>query len=212
MKPQPHTSGALPWALLAVPVLYLAALLASGYEDGMTVFDLMGRFSNLLERPFAIQWTPHTPKFLLGALVLYAFSVVLFQSTRQNRRPGEEHGSAHWGDAKQLCHKYQDKNPENNVILTQHIRMSLNSRKHQRNLLQIVVGGSGSGKTRYVVKPNVYLANASYICTDPKGELARNTIPLLLRKGYVVKVFDLWIWNAPTATTHSAISAATPTC
>ena len=191
MKPQPHTSGALPWALLAVPVLYLAALLASGYEDGMTVFDLMGRFSTLLERPFAIQWTPHTPKFLLGALVLYGFSVVLFQSTRQNRRPGEEHGSAHWGDAKQLCRKYQDKNPENNVILTQHIRMSLNSRKHQRNLLQIVVGGSGSGKTRYVVKPNVYLANASYICTDPKGELARNTIPLLLRKGYVVKVFDL---------------------
>ena len=152
MKPQPHTSGALPWALLAVPVLYLAALLASSYEDGMTVFDLMGRFSTLLERPFAIQWTPHTPKFLLGALVLYGFSVVLFQSTRQNRRPGEEHGSAHWGDAKQLCHKYQDKNPENNVILTQHIRMSLNSRKHQRNLLQIVVGGSGSGKTRYVVK------------------------------------------------------------
>lgn len=191
MKPQPHTSGVLPWALLAVPVLYLAALLASGYEDGMTVFDLMGRFSTLLERPFAIQWTHHTPKFLLGALVLYGFSVVLFQSTRQNRRPGEEHGSAHWGDAKQLCRKYQDKNPENNVILTQHIRMSLNSRKHQRNLLQIVVGGSGSGKTRYVVKPNVYLANASYICTDPKGELARNTIPLLLRKGYVVKVFDL---------------------
>ena len=70
MKPQPHTSGALPWALLAVPVLYLAALLASSYEDGMTVFDLMGRFSTLLERPFAIQWTPHTPKFLLGALVL----------------------------------------------------------------------------------------------------------------------------------------------
>ena len=55
MKPQPHTSGVLPWALLAVPVLYLAALLASSYEDGMTVFDLMGRFSNLLERPFAIQ-------------------------------------------------------------------------------------------------------------------------------------------------------------
>ena len=148
MKPQPHTSGVLPWALLAVPVLYLAALLASGYEDGMTVFDLMGRFSTLLERPFAIQWTPHTPQFLLGALVLYGFSVVLFQSTRQNRRPGEEHGSAHWGDAKQLCRKYQDKNPENNVILTQHIRMSLNSRKHQRNLLQIVVGGSGSGKTQ----------------------------------------------------------------
>ena len=47
--------------------------------------------------------------------------------------------------------------------------MSLNGRQHLRNLLQIVVGGSGSGKTRYVVKPNIYEANASYIATDPKG-------------------------------------------
>ena len=49
------------WAALTLPVLYLAALLASGYEEGMTVFDLMGRFSGLLERPFAILWTPHSP-------------------------------------------------------------------------------------------------------------------------------------------------------
>ena len=191
MKQQTHNSGVLPWILLAVPVLWLSAILAYGYEDGMTVFDLMGRFSTLLERPFAIRWTPHTPKFMLGGLVLYAFALVLYRSTRQNRRPGEEHGSAHWGDPRQLDRKYRDKKEENNVILTQHIRMSLNSRKHQRNLLQIIVGGSGSGKTRYVVKPNIYLANTSYICTDPKGELARSTIPLLLRKGYTIRVFDL---------------------
>ena len=168
MKQQTHNSGVLPWILLAVPVLWLSAILAYGYEDGMTVFDLMGRFSTLLERPFAIRWTPHTPKFMLGGLVIYAFALVLYRSTRQNRRPGEEHGSAHWGDPRQLDRKYRDKKEENNVILTQHIRMSLNSRKHQRNLLQIIVGGSGSGKTRYVVKPNIYLANTSYICTDPK--------------------------------------------
>lgn len=191
MKQQTHNSGVFPWILLAVPVLWLSAILAYGYEDGMTVFDLMGRFSTLLERPFAIRWTPHTPKFMLGGLVLYAFALVLYRSTRQNRRPGEEHGSAHWGDPRQLDRKYRDKKEENNVILTQHIRMSLNSRKHQRNLLQIIVGGSGSGKTRYVVKPNIYLANTSYICTDPKGELARSTIPLLLRKGYTIRVFDL---------------------
>ena len=84
---------------------------------------------------------------------------------------------------------------QNNVILTQTERLTMSSRpknpKYARNKNVLVIGGSGSGKTRYVVKPNVYLANASYICTDPKGELARNTIPLLLRKGYVVKVFDL---------------------
>lgn len=190
MKRQNDT-GILPWIFLAIPILWLAAILAYGYEDGMTVFDLMGRFSELLERPFAIRWTAHTLKFMAGALTAYAFAIVLYHSTRQNRRPGEEHGSAKWGNVRQLNKKYRDKDPTNNVILTQHLQMSLNGRKHLRNLLQIVVGGSGSGKTRYVVKPNVYLANASYICTDPKGELARSTIPLLLSKGYEIRVFDL---------------------
>ena len=66
------------WGFLTLPVFWLAALLASGYEDGMTVFDLMGRFSELLERPFAIRWTPHTLKFLLGGLVLYLSLAGLF--------------------------------------------------------------------------------------------------------------------------------------
>ena len=53
-----NTVSPLLWAALTLPVLYLAALLASGYEEGMTVFDLMGHFSELMERPFAIRWTP----------------------------------------------------------------------------------------------------------------------------------------------------------
>lgn len=157
----------------------------------MTVFDLMGCFSVMLEHPFAIHWTPYTLKFMLGALVVYAFAIVLYVSSKQNRRPGEEHGSAHWGNVYQLDRKYRDKDPHNNAILTQNLRMSLNGRKHQRNLLQIVVGGSGAGKTRYVVKPNLYEANASYIATDPKGELARSAVPLLLREGYTIRVIDL---------------------
>ena len=165
--------------------------MASHYQEGMTVFDLMGCFSVMLEHPFAIRWTPYTLKFMPGALVVYAFAIVLYVSSRQNRRPGEEHGSAHWGNVYQLDRKYRDKDPHNNAILTQNLRMSLNGRKHQRNLLQIVVGGSGAGKTRYVVKPNLYEANASYIATDPKGELARSAVPLLLREGYVIRVIDL---------------------
>jgi Type IV secretory pathway, VirD4 components len=108
-----------------------------------------------------------------------------------NRRPGEEHGSAKWGSVRELNKKYSDKDPARNVILTKHLCMSLNGRRHMRNLHQIVVGGSGAGKTRYVVKPNLLLANASYIATDPKGELVRAVAPLLLQQGYVVKVFDL---------------------
>ena len=92
----------LPWVLLTVPVLWLAAILAYGYEEGMTVFDLMGRFTVLVERPFSVRWTPYTLRFMLGALVAYAFAIVLYQSSKENRRPGEEHGSAKWGSARQL--------------------------------------------------------------------------------------------------------------
>ena len=179
------------WLFLALPVIWIGAGLASIYEEGMTAFDLMGRFPQWMNRPLMLRWTPYTLKFIAGALVVYAFAVVLFISSKQNRRPGEEHGSARWGDPRQLDRKYRDKDPKRNAILTQHLRMSLNSRQHFRNLLQIVVGGSGAGKTRYIVKPNIYEANASYIATDPKGELARDSIALLLREGYTIKVFDL---------------------
>ena len=86
----------LPWALLVIPVLWLAALLASGYEDGMTLFDLMAVFPTLMEKPFAIRWAPHTLKFLLIGLAVYGCAVMLYFSSSENRRPGEEHGSAHW--------------------------------------------------------------------------------------------------------------------
>ena len=186
-----NTVSPLLWAALTLPVLYLAALLASGYEEGMTVFDLMGHFSGLLERPFAIRWTPHTPKFMLGALLIYGFSVVLYCSTRENRRPGEEHGSAKWGSPKLLDRKYRDKAPFQNTILTQNVRMGLNGKVHRRNLLQIVIGGSGAGKTRFFCKPNLMQANCSFLVTDPKGETMRAVAPLLIEKGYVIKVFDL---------------------
>lgn len=179
------------WAACSIPVLWLAAMLAYSYEDGMTLFTLMGRFNQVMEHPFSIAWTPHTLPFLAGALVLYLCAICLYYSSRQAKRPGEEHGSAHWGSVRDLDRKYRDKDPNNNVILTQHLRMGLDGRKHRRNLLQIVVGGSGASKTRGVIKPNIFLANTSYIVTDPKGEVLRSAGPLLLKKGYTLRVFDL---------------------
>ena len=179
------------WGLMAIPVLWLAIIAAYAYEDGMTVFDWMGQFSVVIQHPFAIHWTAHTPKFMLGALVLYAFTIVMYYTSRHNRRPGEEYGSAAWGDPKKLNAKYRDKDPSQNVILSRNIQMGLDGRKHRRNLLQIVVGGSGAGKTRFFCLPNLMLANTSYIVTDPKGEMLRSVAPLLLRRGYVIRVFDL---------------------
>ena len=190
MKKQ-QEGGILPWALLAVPVLWAAAIMAYAYEDGMNLFDLLGRFTVLVERPFAIGWTPHTPKFMLIGLLLYGCAAALFLSTKENRRPGEEHGSARWGSPRQLCAKYRDKDPMQNTILTQNVRMGLNGKKHRRNLLQIVIGGSGAGKTRFFCKPNLMQANCSFLVTDPKGEMLRAVAPLLIQRGYIIKVFDL---------------------
>ena len=177
------------WALFSLPVLYFGVVAASVYEEGMTLFQLVPLLTNA--KLSSVQWTAYTPRFILIFLVVYAGAIVLYYSAQQNCRPGEEHGSAKWGSVRELNKKYSDKDPKRNTILTRHLGMSLNGRKHMRNLLQIIVGGSGAGKTRYVVKPNLMLANASFIATDPKGELVRAVAPLLLQQGYVVKVFDL---------------------
>ena len=177
------------WALFSLLVIYFALSAASVYEDGMTVFTLIPLVTDA--RLGDIRWTAYTLKFILIFLSVYAGGIALYYSTRQNRRPGEEHGSAKWGNVHELNKKYSDKDPSNNAILTKHLSMSLNGRLHMRNLLQIIVGGSGSGKTRFVVKPNLLLANTSFIATDPKGELVRAVAPFLLQQGYVVKVFDL---------------------
>ncbi len=177
------------WALFSLLTIYFALLAASVYEEGMTLLALVPLVIGA--KLGDIRWTAYSLKFILIFLAVYAGVIALYYSSQQNRRPGAEHGSARWGNVHELNKKYSDKDPSNNAILTKHLSMSLNGRLHMRNLLQIIVGGSGAGKTRFVVKPNLMLANASFICTDPKGEIVRTVAPLLLQHGYVVKVFDL---------------------
>ena len=80
---------------------------------------------------------------------------------------------------------------DNNIVLTNDVLMSLNTRQTRKNLNVMVIGGSGSGKSRFFVKPNLMQANTSYVCTDPKGELLRSTGKMLKRYGYKIKVFNL---------------------
>ena len=157
----------------------------------MTIFDLVAQFSEVTQTPFSLHWTPYTMKFIGIFLLLYGGAILFYYTGQKNTRPGEEHGSASWGSVRELNKKYRDKDAGKNVILTQHLQMSMNGKLHRRNLLQIIVGGSGSGKTRFLVKPNLMLANASFIVTDPKGEMLRAVGNLLLEEGYVLRVFDL---------------------
>ena len=165
--------------------------MAGCYTPGMTIFDLAAQFSEVTQTPFSLHWTPYTMKFIGIFLLLYGGAILFYYTGQKNTRPGEEHGSASWGSVRELDKKYRDKDAGKNVILTQHLQMSMNGKLHRRNLLQIIVGGSGSGKTRFLAKPNLMLANASFIVTDPKGEMLRAVGNLFLEEGYVLRVFDL---------------------
>ena len=179
------------WAALVIPIVWLAVLMAGCYTPGMTIFDLVAQFTEVTKMPFALHWTPYTMKFIGIFLLLYGGAILFYYTGQKNTRPGEEHGSASWGSVRELNKKYRDKDAGKNVILTQHLQMSMNGKLHRRNLLQIIVGGSGSGKTRFLAKPNLMLANASFIITDPKGEMLRAVGNLFLEEGYVLRVFDL---------------------
>ena len=178
------------WALLGVFSVYLAIAAASAYEEGSNIFVWMGRFSEVLKRPSLLRWTPHTVKSIVVVLLLCAFAVLLYRSDREKRRPGGEYGTAKWETAEVMNQKYADKDGPN-VILTQHVSIGMDGYKHQRNLNVLVVGGSGSGKTRYFCKPGLMDANCSYLVVDPKGEMLRSTGHFLKSQGYDIKVFDL---------------------
>ena len=190
-KKKSFRSAAPVWAAFTLPIVWLAVLMASCYEPGMTIFTLMDAFSAATKNPFSLHWTPYTMKFIGIFLLLYGGAILFYYTGQKNTRPGEEHGSASWGSVRELDKKYRDKDAGKNVILTQHLQMSMNGKLHRRNLLQIIVGGSGSGKTRFLAKPNLMLANSSFIVTDPKGEMLRAVGNLFLEEGYVLRVFDL---------------------
>lgn len=178
------------WVLLGIFSVYLAVAAASAYEEGSNIFVWMGRFSEVLKRPSSLRWTPHTVKCIVVVLLLCAFAVLLYRSDREKRRPGGEYGTAKWETAEVMNQKYADKDGPN-VILTQHVSIGMDGYKHQRNLNVLVVGGSGSGKTRYFCKPGLMDANCSYLVVDPKGEMLRSTGHFLKSQGYDIKVFDL---------------------
>ena len=178
------------WMALTIPVLWLAVIAANVYENGMNVFELVSHLTAAVNHPFAVRWTAYTPRFLLVFLLLYGGGVLLYYADHENRRPGEEYGSAKWGNARELNKRYADQNGKN-VILTKRVSIGLDGYKHRRNLNILVVGGSGSGKTRFFCKPGIMSVNCSYLIVDPKGEMLRSTGYLLKDEGYDIKVFDL---------------------
>ncbi len=179
------------WVMLLPIIVWLAILFAGIYESDMNLFEIADSLAVSLQNPFSIKWKQDTPKAILLFVAIYGLGIGMYYATKENRRPGEEHGSAKWGSARSISRKYKDKIKTQNLILSKNMRMGLDGKKHRRNLNVLVVGGSGSGKTRFYAKPNIMQCNTSFIITDPKAEILRATSPLLIEKGYDIKVFNL---------------------
>lgn len=178
--------------LAGLPVIWWAAILiADAIQPGRNLFELMEVLTEKLNHPFQLHYTEYTIKSVLVCTLLYAAGIGIFYSSQKNYRRGEEHGSARWGDARQICKKYSQKPYSQNILLTQNFRISLDTHKHRRCLNILVVGGSGAGKSRGFALPNIMQCCCSMVITDPKAELLRKTGGLLEKKGYEVRVFDL---------------------
>jgi type IV secretion system protein VirD4 len=165
-------TGFILWGLGLIPVVWAALIVAPFLSKGLS--GIMTAFTNGMNDPTAISWCADSLKAILVSLLMYALGSGIYYALKRNYRKGEEHGSAKWGDPKQLSRKYADRSKPGNILLSQNVRIGLDGRKHRRNLNVMVVGGSGSGKTRFYAKPNVMQCNTSFVVLDPKGGATRS--------------------------------------
>ena len=157
---------------------------------------LMGSLSNLGVAFEHILPSFHPMDLIIGAVIGVGMRLVVYMKGKNAKkfRKGEEYGSARWGNAKDI-EPYMDlENPENNVILTQTEGLIMNGKpkgpKYARNKNILVIGGSGSGKTRFFVKPNLMQLHSSYVITDPKGTVLLEVGQMLYDAGYEIKVLN----------------------
>lgn len=177
------------YAFGLLPVTWAALLFAPYLHGGLP--EILKNLSAAMNDPLHIVWCEDSLKTVLIFIAAYAVGIGIYLSTVRNYRRREEHGSARWGNAETVCRRYRAAKSADNKLLTQNVRIGLDGRKHKRNLNVMVVGGSGSGKTRFYAKPNIMQANTSFVVLDPKGEILRDTGNLLEAKGYKLRVLDL---------------------
>ncbi|MDU1955481.1 MAG: type IV secretory system conjugative DNA transfer family protein [Peptoniphilus lacydonensis] len=132
---------------------------------------------------------------LVGISVAATVKLIVYSKGKNKKkyRQGKEYGSARWGESKDIA-PYIDPKFENNVLITNTERLTMNSRpknpKYARNKNVLVIGGSGSGKTRFYVKPNLMQMHSSYVVTDPKGTLVLECGKMLYENGYDIKILN----------------------
>ena len=220
-KKKPDLLTILLYVIIVFAVLYVSAALGAALDlsvddEGVLDFSLlMTQFEAVITNTdtvweYLTDFSGYSAKItLMVAFALGIYALLKATSKKRLHRKGVEHGSARWANEKEekfLADKPEKKKggkpakaekpkspfeTDNNILLTQEVRMSLNTRQHRENLNVLVIGGSGSGKSRFYVKPNIMQLNTSYVVTDPKGELLRSCGKLLQKAGYEIRVFNL---------------------
>ena len=187
--------------LLNIPYLVLALLFtkasqawrfAEGYDFASKFLNLTSGFASAFENPLP---SLHSQDLLVGFLIGAVLRLVVYIKGKNAKkyRKGIEYGSARWGNAEDI-RPFSDPLFHNNVILTKTESLTMSSRpknpKHARNKNVLIVGGSGSGKTRFWLKPNLMQCHSSYVVTDPKGSIVVECGKMLLRNGYKIKILN----------------------
>ena len=166
MNQQTRTGRLAVCLFLYVPVVWAALLLAQSLGGGLP--DILANLTAALDDPFSIRWTEHSLVSILICSALYAATLCYVSANKGKTRDGAEHGSAAWGTPQQVNAMFAQKQ---NKLLTRNVRLGLDTHKHRRSLNALVIGGSGAGKSRSYVKPNILEANTNYVITDPKSEV-----------------------------------------
>ena len=158
--------------------LYLGYLIGGAWVPGRRFDEFMAVFSYVLEHPFANYFSINTLKCVAMVELVYAIAITMYYTSQRNLMPGKEYGTAQFANVKMVSKTLEDPDISYNRILSQNVKMSLDTRKTKLNNNVLIIGGSGAGKTFYEVKPNLMQMprNCSFIVTDPKGGATRSIV------------------------------------
>ena len=184
-----------PWLPLlilgAMLAAYLGYLVNGAWKDGMEFTAFLESLNGVMSYPFRDYYNESTPKAVAISVAIYSVIMLLYYMDQHKFMPGQEFGTARIASPKEINRALADKEKDNNRILSQNVRMSIDTRKTGLNNNQLIIGGSGCGKTFYEVKPNLMQLNTSFVATDPKGEILRSEGEMLKKNGYNVRVINL---------------------